>query len=47
MTASFRRHGNPFLSDDMEFLAIHTKDMMNDKVIHTVRYVQDIGKKQF
>lgn len=39
--------GNPFLDESENLMAIHTKDIMGDQVVKTVRNASKIGEEQF
>lgn len=45
--SSFEELGNPFISDDENLMAIHTKDIMDDEVVQTVVNARAIGEEQF
>ena len=44
---SFEELGNPFLEEGENLMAIHSKDIMDDAVVETVRDARKIGEEQF
>ncbi|XP_044175497.1 uncharacterized protein LOC122958628 [Acropora millepora] len=47
LISAFEESGNPFLDKSKDFTALHTKDVMDDDVVKSVRNVKDVGEKQF
>ena len=45
--SSYEELGNPFLEEGENLMAIHTKDIMDDAVVRTVRDARKIGEEQF
>ena len=45
--SSYGELGNPFLEEGENLMAIHTKDIMDDAVVRTVRDARKIGEEQF
>ena len=45
--SSYEELGNPFLEEGENLMAIHTKDIMYDAVVRTVRNARKIGEEQF
>ena len=43
----FEELGNPFTEESENLMAIHTKDIMDDSVVATVKYAHKIGEEQF
>ena len=43
----FEQLGNPFQYESENLMAVHTKDIMDDAVLHTIQNASTIGKKQF
>lgn len=41
----FKESGNPFLDKRKDLTALHTKDVMGDDVVKSVRNVKDVGAK--
>ena len=46
LMSSIEELGNPFKEDGEDLTALHTKDMMNVEVLHTVRNARQIGEQQ-
>ena len=47
LISAFEESGNPFLDKSNELTALHTKDVMDDAVVKSVKNVKDVGEKQF
>ena len=47
LTQTISGMGNPFLNDTAELLKLDTCDVMNDRVIKTVRTVESLGQSQY
>ena len=45
--SSFEELGNPFTEESENLMAIHTKDIMDDSVVATVKNALKIGEEQF
>ena len=45
--SSYEELGNPFLEEGENLMAIHTKDIMDDAVVRTVRNARKIREEQF
>ena len=45
--SSYEELGKPFLEEGENLMAIHTKDIMDDAVVRTVRNARKIGEEQF
>lgn len=43
----FEELGNPFTEESENLMAIHTKDIMDDSVVATVKNARKIGEEQF
>ena len=46
LVSSFEELGNPFKENGEELTALHTKDVMNEEVVHTVRNARQMGEQQ-
>lgn len=46
LVSSFEELGNPFKENGEELTALHTKDIMNEEVVHTVRNARKRGEQQ-
>ena len=47
LVAVFEEMGNPFLEESNDLLALDTRDIADEKVIKTVKEIEDLGKCQF
>ena len=47
LISSYEEMGNPFTDEDLELIAIHTKDVMDAAVVSSVQTVSKIGEEQF
>ena len=47
LISAFEESGDPFLDKSKDLTALHTKDVMDDDVVKSVRNVKDVGEKQF
>ena len=47
LVATIEDNGNPFLEDSKDIYCLDTKEVKNEKVVHTVYNIEEIGKKQF
>ena len=47
LVATIEDNGNPFLEDSKDIYCLDTKEVNNEKVVHTVYNIEEIGKKQF
>ena len=45
--SSFEELGNPFTEESENLMAMHTKDIMDDNVVATVKNAHKIGEEQF
>ena len=43
----FEEMGNPFQDESEDLMAIHTRDIMGDEVVKTIRNASKIGEEQF
>ena len=43
----FEQLGNPFQDEGDSLMAVHTKDIIDDAVLHTIQNAREIGEKQF
>ncbi len=39
--------GNPFKEESTDLLVLDSKEIMNSEVVHLVRNIEDIGRKQY
>ncbi len=39
--------GNPFSEESTDLLVLDSKEIMNSEVVHLVRNIEDIGRKQY
>ena len=47
LVSSFEELGSPFKETREDLIALHTKDVMNEEVVRTVRTVRQLGEPQF
>ena len=47
LVSSFEELGSPFKEVGGVLIALHTKDVMNEEVVRTVRTVRQLGEQQF
>ena len=47
LVSSFEELGSPFKEVGEDLIALHTKDVMNEEVVQTVRTVRKLGEQQF
>lgn len=47
LVSSFEELGSPFKEVGEDLIALHTKDVMNEEVVQTVRTVRQLGEQQF
>ena len=47
LVSSFEELGSPFKEVGEDLIALHTKDVMNEDVVQTVRTVRQLGEQQF
>ena len=47
LVSSFEELGSPFKEAGEDLIALHTKDVMNEEVVRTVRTVRQLGEQQF
>ena len=47
LVATIEDNGNPFQEDSKDIYCLDTKEVKNEKVVHTVYDIEEIGKKQF
>ena len=47
LVSSFEELGSPFKEVGEDLTALHTKDIMNEEVVRTIRTVRQLGEQQF
>jgi len=47
LASSFKELGSPFKKVGEDLIALHTKDVINEEVVQTVRTVRQLGEQQF